>query len=89
MDIATDPNGEVLEAATGSPSCIYVVVKVDGKLKIARGSVYSFYQFAWPLSDRLTDEQWRQMIGVQVGEDGYYNRDESLKQPEWTESYRD
>ncbi len=89
VDIATDPNGEVLEAATGSPSCIYVVVKVDGKLKIARGSVYSFYQFAWPLSDRLTDEQWRQMIGVQVGEDGYYNRDESLKQPEWTESYRD
>lgn len=89
VDIATDPNGEVLEAATGSPSCIYVVVKVDGKLKIARGSVYSFYQFAWPLSDRLTDEQWRQMIGAQVGEDGYYNRDESLKQPEWTESYRD
>ncbi len=89
VDIATDPNGEVLEAATGNPACIYVVVKVDGKLKIARGSVYSFYQFAWPMGDRLTDEQWRQMIGAQVGDDGYYNRDESLKQPEWTESYRD
>lgn len=88
VDIATDPNGEVLEAATGNPSCIYVVVKVDGKLKIARGSVYSFYQFAWPMSDRLTDEQWRQMIGAQVGEDGFYERDESLRQPEWTESYR-
>lgn len=88
VDIATDPNGAVLEAATGGPSCIYVVVKVDGKLKIARGSVYSFYQFVWPIDDRLTDEKWRQMIGMQAGEDGYYEKDESVRQPEWTKSYR-
>lgn len=88
VDIATDPNGAVLEAATGNPSDIYVVVKVDGKIKIARGAVYSFYQFAWPMEDRLTDSKWRQMIGAQVGDDGYYDRDPSIQHPEWTESYR-
>lgn len=88
VDIATDPNGQVLEAATGNPSNIYVVVKVDGKLKIARGSVYSFYQFAWPMADRLTDSKWRQMIGVQADEEGFYIQEKAVSKPWWTESYR-
>lgn len=87
-DIATDPYGSVLEAATGIPSTIYVLVKVDGKLKIASGSVYSFYQFPWPMEDRLTDKKWRQMMGWQMGDDGSYRYDKPVKQPEWTESYR-
>lgn len=88
VDIATDPNGEVLEAATDDPSFIYVIVKVDGKVKIARGSVYSFYQFSWPMEDRLTDTKWRQMIGAMPGEDGSYNYDKTIPKPEWTQSYR-
>lgn len=87
-DIATDPNGQVLEVATADPSIIYVVVKVDGKIKIATGSVYSFYQFAWPLNDRLTDTKWRQMIGILPDEDGNYNYVMPIDQPEWTDSYR-
>lgn len=87
-DIATDPNGSVLEVATGNPSEIYVVVQVDGKVKIAKGSVYSFYQFSWPMNDRLTDTKWRQMMGWQVNEDGYYNYDRPIQKPQWTESYR-
>lgn len=88
-DIATDPNGQVLEVATGNPATIYVVVKVDGKVKIASGSVYSFYQFAWPLSDRLTDSKWRWMMGLQADENGYYNRSEKpVQKPDWTRSYR-
>lgn len=88
VDIATDPNGWVLEAGTGDPSTIYVAVKVDGKVKIARGSVYSFYQFVWPMDDRLTDEKWRVMMGIQPNEEGYYNMDSQIEQPEWTKSYR-
>lgn len=87
-DIATDPNGIVLEAATGNPSEIMVVVKVDGKLKLAKGSVYSFYQFPWPLEDRLTDSKWREMMGLQADENGNYNYDRLIEKPEWTESYR-
>lgn len=88
VDIATDPNGTMLEAATGQPAMIYVVVEVDGKLKLARGSVFSFYQFPWPLNDRLTDTKWRQMMGFELGEDGSYRTDGSISQPGWTQSYR-
>ena len=90
VDIATDPNGQVLEAATGNPSVIYAAVKVDGKVKIARGSVYSFYQFSWPMDDRLTDSKWRYIMGYQADEYGNWNFSEEkpVKQPEWTAGYR-
>lgn len=88
VDIATDPNGEVLEIATGDPSRIYVVVNVEGQLKIASGSVYSFYQFTQPIDERLTDSEWRYMMGIQCDEEGNYNWDSKIDQPEWTDSYR-
>ena len=90
VDIATDPNGQVLEAATGNPSAIYVAVKVDGRVKIAKGSVYTFYQFPWPMDDRLTDSKWRYLMGYQADENGNWNYDGEppVKQPEWTQSYR-
>lgn len=90
-DIATDPNGTVLEIATGIPSQIYVVVNVDGKIKIARGAVYSFYQFPWDINDRLTDSKWRYMMRYQADENGNWLDFEAelpVKQPEWTQSYR-
>ncbi len=61
-DVATDPNGQVLQEATGHISEIYVVVPIDGKLRIAKGGIYSYYEFAWPLSDRLTDKKWRELL---------------------------
>lgn len=88
VDIATDPNGEVLEIATGNPSRIYAVVKVDGKVKIAAGSVYTFYQFPWPMDDRLTDNRWYQVLGIEPDETGEYHYDLEILQPAWTESYR-
>ena len=89
VDIATDPNGQILEIATGNPSTIYVAIKVDGKVKIAKGSVYSFYQFPWPIDDRLTDSKWRYMMRFQADENGNWNFDEiPINQPQWTLSYR-
>lgn len=62
-DVATDPQGQVLEEATGRIYEIYVVVPDgQGGLVLAKGGVYSYYEFAWPLSNRLTDEAWRQMV---------------------------
>lgn len=76
-DVATDPNGQVLEEGTGYVSNIYAVVPVDGTLRIAKGTVYSYYEFPWPSEDRLTDEKWRDML-------------ENKKAPEpplWTKVY--
>lgn len=87
-DVATDPDGSVLEIGTGRADDIYVICPVDGTLRACRGAVYSFYEFSWPMSDRLTDEEWRIRLGIWP-ESGYeFNRDESITQPAWTGSYR-
>ncbi len=91
VDIATDPNGSVLEMATGDPAQIMVVVPVDGKPRLATGSVYSFYQFEQPISDRLTDSQWRRKLGIEVEYDDSYNVttfEEKVDHPDWVNSYR-
>ena len=89
VDVATDPNGSVLEAGTGSPRAISVVVPVDGILRIAMGSVYDYYEFEWPLSNRLTDNEWRRMVGAESGLGFLYEKDDSIVNPQWTTSYRE
>ena len=89
VDIATDPNGYVLEAATGDPASIYVVVPVDGKLRIAEGMVYSFYEFEQPLSDRLTDSEWRKILGVEIEDyNDPFADQQDVEHPDWVEEYR-
>jgi len=61
-DVATDPNGTVLEEATGNIFNIYVVFPIEGKLKIAKGGIYSHYEFTQALSNRLTDEEWWKIL---------------------------
>ena len=67
-DVATDPLPEtVLEEGVGRVDEIHVVVPVvddDGTtyLQVAKGGVFSYYEFPWPAADRLTDEKWRQML---------------------------
>ena len=60
-DVATAP-GTVLEEGSGYIQSIYAVVPVGGKLRIARGGVFSYYEFPWPSNDRLTDDAWREML---------------------------
>jgi len=77
-DVATDPNsGTVLEEAVGKIFEIFVAVEVEGQLKITEGGVFSYYEFAWPMGDRLTDEGWREML----------NSGQAPPRPEWTSSF--
>jgi hypothetical protein len=62
-DVHTDPNeGEVLEEGVGRPSVILVAVLVNGELILTQGGVMSYYEFTWPMDDRLTDETWQEML---------------------------
>ncbi len=61
-DVATAPPDTVLQEAIGFVNAIYAVVPVEGKLRIAKGAVFSYYEFPWPAQDRLTDEKWREMV---------------------------
>ena len=83
-DVATDPNppGTALEEAVGRVNPIYAVVPIleaDGSvyLQVTKGGVFSYYEFPWPIADRLTDEKWRQML----------NEGEAPPPPEWTQSF--
>lgn len=77
-DVATDPNGSALEEATGKIDEIYAVVPVAGSLRIAKGGVYSYYEFSQSLADgRLTDEEWREKLNNQQAPD----------RPSWTSSF--
>jgi hypothetical protein len=91
-DVATDPSGQVLECATGGAADIYVLVPIDGQLHVARGSVFSFYQFPWPMNDRLTDTQWRTGMGFQSTYNPDGTEDEkpeiNVEKPWWTQSFR-
>jgi len=97
-DVATiAPNpaspGGNLSLGTGYFDHIYVVVPFNGKLSLARGSVYSYYEF---FSDkRLTDEEWWELNGLQKVQQEYGTFLESTEpskkmpmQPDWVETFK-
>jgi hypothetical protein len=82
-DVATAPTPRlVLEEAVGRINEIHVVVPLieeDGTitLQVAKGGVFAYYEFPWPMEDRLTDERWRQML----------DEGSAPPLPEWTGSF--
>ncbi len=61
-DVATDPNGQVLEEGVGRIFDLYVVVPIGDHLIVTKGGVFSHYEFAQPLAERLTDADWRNLL---------------------------
>ena len=61
-DIASSPSG-VLELGTGQIDLLYVLVPGSGgTFEVARGGVYSYYEFTSPPTARLTDEAWHALL---------------------------
>ena len=54
--------GQALEVAVGLADEIYALVEIDGYLYITRGAVFSYYEFRQPVSRRLSDEGWQEML---------------------------
>jgi len=62
-DVHTDPySNQVLEEGVGYPMNIFVVVPVDGELRITQGAIFSYYEFEWKMSNRLTDGEWQKKL---------------------------
>ena len=82
-DVATDPGqGVVLEVAVGRIDELYAVVPMveeDGtmRLQVAKGGLFSYYEFPWPMDDRLTDEAWRQAL----------DEGSTMSRPRWIDSF--
>jgi hypothetical protein len=79
-DVHTDSNSDqCLEVGVGYPLEIFVIVNEGGVVRIARGAIFSYYEFTQPIADRLTDEKWRKLL---VSEN-------PPKMPEWVSSFMD
>jgi len=77
-DVHTDVNSAtVLEEGVGRPSIILVAVYVNGQVVLTQGAVMSYYEFTWPMDDRLTDEAWQEMLDLGT----------EPPLPSWTESF--
>ena len=89
-DVATDPDPQgigipqpvVLEVAVGRVNDLHVVVPLiedDGsiRLEVAKGGIFSYYEFPWPAEDRLTDEKWRTLLDDNA----------APERPEWISSF--
>ncbi len=63
-DVHTDVNsGQVLEEGVGYIDLVLVAYKVpDGSIILGAGPTLSYYEFKQPMSDRLTDAQWKDML---------------------------
>jgi hypothetical protein len=76
-DVGTGPEGTVLEEGVGYLDMMVVAYKVpDGRILIGAGPVMTYYEFEQPMSDRLTDEAWREML-----------EGETPSKPDWTDSF--
>jgi len=77
-DVHTDGNTkQVLEEGVGYVDLIVVAYKLpDGRILIGAGPVMSYYEFKQPMSERLTDEAWRDMLAASPPE-----------KPEWVSNF--
>lgn len=63
--------------ATGHADDLIAVVPIEGKLYLARGPVFSYYEFTVPMTDRLTDQKWKAML----------REKKAPARPKWTDSF--
>lgn len=63
-DVHTDSNTQkVLEEGVGYVDLILVAYKLpDNRILVGAGPVMSYYEFKQPMSDRLTDDEWRDIL---------------------------
>ncbi|HET6452285.1 MAG TPA: DUF3160 domain-containing protein, partial [Spirochaetia bacterium] len=55
--------GQVLETGVGIPYRLYVALDDgQGGKRIAVGYTFSYYEFGHPMEDRMTDEQWKELV---------------------------
>lgn len=61
LSIAADDTDRQIEAV-GYVDTLYVLIERDRQLYLARGGVYSHYEFPWPLDQTLSDDEWQDLL---------------------------
>jgi len=63
-DVHTDGNmEEVLEVGSGFIDWMVIVRRIDeGVLGAAIGPIFTYYEFPWPMKNRLNDDEWNELL---------------------------
>jgi hypothetical protein len=62
-DVASNTTiNQVLFEAVGGVDLIYVVIPGPKGLQLARGGVFSYYEFTGDINHRFTDDEWRSQV---------------------------
>jgi hypothetical protein len=63
-DVHTDSNtGQVLEEGVGFAKLLVAAYELaDGRRFLGAGPVLSYFEFKWPMADRMTDAQWSALL---------------------------
>jgi len=79
VDVHTDVNSEqVLEEGIGYVDLVLVAYKIpEGNIILGAGPTFSYYEFKQPMSDRLTDEQWKELL----------EQGQQPSRPDWIQSF--
>jgi hypothetical protein len=72
-NMSNNPDKGVLHVATGNVNDIFVVVEIEGYLYLTKGAVFSYNEFHVPMGNRLTDEEWQEML----------EKNEAPEMPSW------
>jgi len=65
---------QCLEEGVGYVKAIIVAYPTSHGIYAGVGPMLSYYEFKQPVSNRLTDEEWKEMV-------------DSISPPEWTSSF--
>jgi hypothetical protein len=52
----------ILHVATGNVNDLYVVVRIGDNYYLTRGGTFSYREFVKPLDERMTDEEWQELL---------------------------
>jgi len=64
-DVHTDPaSGKCLEVGVGDVNMGVIAIDNEKDRAVYVGPLFSYYEFRHPVNDRLTDQQWQQMIST-------------------------
>jgi hypothetical protein len=62
VSLVPGSGGRFLRVGIGNLDRIYVVVPLEGRMQIAQGGVFSYYEFPKTSNEELTDRLWRQLL---------------------------
>jgi hypothetical protein len=78
-DVHTDANsGSVLEVAVGDVNFVVAAIDNQNDRLVYVGPVFSYYEFQQPMTKRLTDQDWQQLIA----------NNQLPSRPEWTAPFQ-